>query len=387
MSSEPNKDKPIFPGAAIFEPIEDRNLPLLKALIGRGVDLTARNSNGDTALHLAAAEIGNPDIVRMLLEAGADVNGTGAGGAIPLHQAADGDIRQLLQEWTGDHGGKVAQEVRRINRWGSRLDRMGGDGYTGTGGGTAMEVDDKAAGPALAEDNLGTDLIHLAYAIKNIRGYMELKVEVGHTALLRRTEHGDLPAIMALIKGGASLNAQYRGGETALQLAARNGQTEIVTALLAGGARPDTVGHRGTTALHLAADNGHAETVAALIMGGASIEATNLEDSTALHLAAQNGHAETVTLLLVNGAEVEVMSDDGRTALHMAAIVGGMKTAEILLDHGARIEDRSKTGTAFQIVSKRGDTEFAEMLAVRRALTTSTSRLRYTMINRLGLDD
>lgn len=436
MSSESNEDKPIFPGAAIFEPIEDRNLPLLKALIGRGVDLTAKDSNGDTALHLAAAEIGNSDIVRMLLEAGANVNGTGTEGAIPLHQAADSDIRQLLQEWKGDHGGKVAQEVRRIDRRGSRLERGGVDRDTGTGGGATMGVDDMAAEPALADNHPGMDLIHLAYAIKNIRGYMELKDEDGRTVLLQRAEHGDLPAVIALIKGGASLNAQYCGGETALQLAAKNGKTEIVTALLVGGAKPDTVGHRGTTALllaaleghtdtvtaliaggaqtvainerrstalHLAADKGHAETVTALIMGGVAIEATDREDSTALHLAAQNGHAETVTillvnraelgamskdgmtalhlaaqnghteivtLLLVNGADARVMSNDGRTALHMAAIDGRVKTAEILLDHGARIEARSKDGTAFQMASKQGYHEFAEMLAARGAQTT-----------------
>jgi ankyrin repeat protein len=44
---------------------------------------------GDTALHVAAAAH-SPDVVRALLEAGADVNAKNRRGAQPLHYAADG---------------------------------------------------------------------------------------------------------------------------------------------------------------------------------------------------------------------------------------------------------------------------------------------------------
>lgn len=52
MTSEPAENKAVFPGKAIFCPIEDGNTPLVKALIKRGIDLTAQDINSDTALHL-----------------------------------------------------------------------------------------------------------------------------------------------------------------------------------------------------------------------------------------------------------------------------------------------------------------------------------------------
>lgn len=73
VTSEPATDRPVFPGEASFDPIIDRNTPLIRALIARGVDLTARK-NGDTALHVAAAQAVNSEVVAWLLEAGSDID-------------------------------------------------------------------------------------------------------------------------------------------------------------------------------------------------------------------------------------------------------------------------------------------------------------------------
>lgn len=73
----PVGEMPIFPGEALFDPIEDRNMPLVAALLKRRVDLTVKNTDGNTALHVAAAQIGGAEIATKLLEAGADVNAIG----------------------------------------------------------------------------------------------------------------------------------------------------------------------------------------------------------------------------------------------------------------------------------------------------------------------
>lgn len=101
VTSEPATDRPVFPGEAIFDPINDRNSPLIRALIARGVDLAARK-NGDTALHVAAAQVQNSEVVAWLLEAGSDIDAIGAGGATPLHYAArtgDENTVRLLLRW------------------------------------------------------------------------------------------------------------------------------------------------------------------------------------------------------------------------------------------------------------------------------------------------
>lgn len=78
LTSEPGRaDQPAFPGEAMFDPIKNRNRPLVMALLNRGVDLTATNQDGDTALHVAAALADNADVATQLLQAGADINAIG----------------------------------------------------------------------------------------------------------------------------------------------------------------------------------------------------------------------------------------------------------------------------------------------------------------------
>jgi ankyrin repeat protein len=54
-----------------------------------GATVDAKDSAGDTALHWAAAENTNVEIISCLLEAGADVNATDKYGWLPIHTAAE----------------------------------------------------------------------------------------------------------------------------------------------------------------------------------------------------------------------------------------------------------------------------------------------------------
>jgi len=67
--------------------------PLLKILLDRGLDVNAKDAEGDTSLHRALG-IGRTDIVAMLLEKNANVNSSNKSGDTPLMLAA-GD-KQLL---------------------------------------------------------------------------------------------------------------------------------------------------------------------------------------------------------------------------------------------------------------------------------------------------
>jgi len=69
---------------------------MARALLTRGADIRARNRRGAEPLH--AATIGNPvsstwnpvdqcDVIRFLVESGADPNAAAAGGVTPLHRA------------------------------------------------------------------------------------------------------------------------------------------------------------------------------------------------------------------------------------------------------------------------------------------------------------
>lgn len=110
VTSVPATDRAVFPGEAIFGPIMNRNGPLVKALVERGIDLTTTNTAGQTGLYLAT-QLCDVELMTMLLEAGADVNAPSMAGSTPLHCAAETgqvDVVQLLL----DHGADVAAKDR-----------------------------------------------------------------------------------------------------------------------------------------------------------------------------------------------------------------------------------------------------------------------------------
>lgn len=78
---------------------------MIRALLTQGGDINARNSHGQTLLHLAANQ-GNSDVVRLLLEQGALVDVVeNISGYTPLHCAAghgNADLCELLIRYGAD---------------------------------------------------------------------------------------------------------------------------------------------------------------------------------------------------------------------------------------------------------------------------------------------
>jgi uncharacterized protein len=81
---------------------EDRP-DMIRLLIAAGADVDARNVNGHTPLHLAAY----PDAVRALVDAGADLEARANDGGTPLHLAAETPDRGDVMAALLDAGAKV----------------------------------------------------------------------------------------------------------------------------------------------------------------------------------------------------------------------------------------------------------------------------------------
>lgn len=64
------------------------NLEILKTLLSAGADVKAKNKDGATSLHYAAASNSNPEIVTALLKAGIDINEGDKDKTTPLMNAA-----------------------------------------------------------------------------------------------------------------------------------------------------------------------------------------------------------------------------------------------------------------------------------------------------------
>lgn len=308
ITSEPaTAGKPIFPGQAMFPPVEDSNEPLVTALIARRIDSTTTNHDGDTALHMAAAKASNLRIVSKLINAGWDVNAVGNQGATPLHCAArtrDVEVVRLLLHHEANVGAKddrgftplkLAEEIqcedlvvllqdatdlvaRLVQVRRLAMDNISSHDLD------SQAVDDEEQTPLHVDDE-GRNPLH-------------------RTAWDRLTE-----TVKYLVAGGVVPNRYSKNWKTPLHFAAEHGDTEIVTTLLAGGANPDSSAHRlSSTPLHLAAKNGHTETVSALLAGGASVDRLDDNMDTPLHLAAGGRHRDTVSVLLAAGASLDLVN-------------------------------------------------------------------------------
>ena len=90
----------------------------METLLARGADVTARsrNSTDNMPLHAAIAGRRDAEVIRRLVEAGADVNARAGGGWTPLHLAASrGDV--ALMDYLLAHGaraGAAADDGRGI---------------------------------------------------------------------------------------------------------------------------------------------------------------------------------------------------------------------------------------------------------------------------------
>ena len=75
----------------LFAAFRNENPNVLKALLDAGADLNARISTGNTPLHLVAENNVNPEVLTVLLDAGADATAVNEDGETPFDLAKDNE--------------------------------------------------------------------------------------------------------------------------------------------------------------------------------------------------------------------------------------------------------------------------------------------------------
>jgi ankyrin repeat protein len=278
-----------------------------------------------TALCEVAAT-GHLDVVRLLLDHGADPSLARRFGYSPLMAAA---------------GSGHVGVVRELGARGAALDAA--DPATGV---TAYHMACGANQPecvaALVEVGCDTRI-----KAKDGNTGKQLAEQKGHTAVLERLRE----AVMARLGAGAAPEpaatsaAAVGAGAKALWDAARAGDVAEVGRLLDGGAEADALSSARTpdgcsyqsTALGQAASAGHLDVVQLLLDRGTDPSLAN-SDVTPLMAAARRGHLDVVRLLLDRGADPSLADGDGDTPLMMAAWSGHVGVVRELVARGAALD-------------------------------------------------
>jgi ankyrin repeat protein len=254
---------------------------------------------------LSASSAGDLEIVRALVESGADVNAGDLFGNTPLIYAAAGGhlplVRWLLTKSVKVNAkNQIGMTARqRAQMQGHRevvalLKRYG--------------AEDEARGVAYGAG-----------------------AAVGTLDLLQAASDGNSQGVRACLATGAYVNAKNAEGWTALMITTLKGYREIVCILLEHEqVEINARSHHGWTALRYAVSVGDAETMRILLAAGADVNAPDHDGWTALMQAAGEENFECLELLLAKGAEVLAKNKIGETARDIAAHKGFTKIVELM---------------------------------------------------------
>ncbi|NXH11485.1 TANC1 protein, partial [Bucco capensis] len=166
----------------------------------------------------------------------------------------------------------------------------------------------------------------------------------GETALTAAAGRGKLEVCELLLERGADVTRANRRGIPPLLCAVRQGYWQIARLLVEHGSDVNLSDKQGRTPLMMASSEGHLSTVEFLLSEGAAIASLDKEGLTALSWACLKGHREVVQYLVEKGAATDQTDKNGRTPLDLAAFYGDADTVQYLIEKGAVIEHVDHSG-------------------------------------------
>jgi hypothetical protein len=136
--------------------------------------------------------------------------------------------------------------------------------------------------------------------------------------------------IEAIAGAGVSLDEVDAEGDLALSIALDSHARETVLALVRNGASPNAQGTGGFSPMTLMAERGDQANLALLVKAGAHVGQMDGNGHSALHFAVHRGHADCVRLLLSAGADPRQKTRQGFDAFDIARAQGHAGLIEVL---------------------------------------------------------
>ena len=337
----------------------------------RRIDADATGPGRESQLSLAC-KAGSVDLVRTLVEGGADVNSMAQPLKLSpfLESAERGDlpILEILLPKANpektDRAGRTALHLAALNGhveavqaiaaifeggWHARRDQEGCTAlHLAASQGQLAAVESLLAhiDPRL-RDNQGDTALHVATALNYLeivraiitkdRNLVECRDELGRMCSHIAARYGNKDLLHK------SIDPQFRTREDRqgllpLHYAARFGKTEIIDLLL-DGIDPNVADHFGWTPLHMAAQSGYTETVTKLLEAHASpLPHSSSPLGTPFHVAAEAGQTSVLELLSTSLRAASIDENFWESVLFAATSNAQFETALSVLD----IRERGK---------------------------------------------
>ncbi|KAG8559902.1 hypothetical protein GDO81_017483 [Engystomops pustulosus] len=333
------------------------NVKVSRLLILAGANVNYRTEVLNNApIVCVQAHLGHEEMVSLLLEYGAFVDGPSESGMTPLcYAAASGhyNIMSLLCK----KGAKV-----------DHIDKKGQSALVHSALRGHCDILKYLLNCDWASSNQQPNYVRRSHALQQARtaaasmGHTEVvrcllvhdkdyPIDInendtlwGETALTAAAGRGKLEVCELLLDHGAILSRVNRRGISPLFCAVRQGHWQVARLLMQHGCDVNLCDKQGRTPLMVAACEGHCGTVEFLLSEGADIAALDKEGLTALSWACLKGHKAAVQCLVERGSTIDQMDRNGRTPLDLAAFYGDAEIVQYLVDSGAMIEHMDYSG-------------------------------------------
>lgn len=374
---------------ALMTAIRSGRVAAVRTLLGLGANPNAKESwHEQTALMWAAAE-NQPEIVKALIEAGADVSARAKvlPGQPPrprnsetAFQAAHsnfpkGGFTPLL--FAAQYGAGAAAGV--LADAGANLNDADPDGITPLmmaivnghydvaallvdKGADVNKVDKSGRGPLFFAVDMNT--LEWLFSRPNPEPSGDMDPVAMTKFLLERgaNPNARLTARGFLLHHNSSGNANLTAGSTPFMKAASTSDVTLMRMLLEHGADPNITTQDHTTPMMAAAG-----------LNWADISSLGSEEAT----------IEAMRLMIERGADVNAFNDLGETALHGAAQRGADKVVQFLADQGATLDAKNRRGRTpmDEAIGQANESDNAD---VRRPERKSTQALLRQLLERRG---
>ena len=321
--------------------IRGKHYKALRMLLEVG-EPQARTSRAIHALH-NAAELGDAELVGHLLNSGVDIDAPDTNGYTPLMTAIGRFADLECMSFLPDRSEGRAEVVRLLLERGADVHLAAASGHSA--GLTAMYCaagqgylplvsqlqDAGAAIPLSIAAMLGdTDRVRLLLAQGESPNLPDFE---GATPLHYAAERGYTEIVRLLTEQNADLFVKNHGDESPLYLAAYKGHIDTARALLHAGAGRE----QEACVLSHAASAEHRDMVLLLLEAGWDVDGDVTEGLTPLMEAAVSDLPEMVHLLAAQGAGVNLANPSEYTALMCAAQHNRLAAGRALIEVGADI--------------------------------------------------
>ncbi|XP_076253776.1 uncharacterized protein LOC143192364 isoform X4 [Rhynchophorus ferrugineus] len=316
--------------------------------------------HGQAALHVAA-RLGQAQVVKVLLESGANADQADIDGWTPLRAAAWGGHTEVV-EMLVRHGcalDSVDAENRtalRAAAWSGHeeivkilLQNGANVNLTDHEGRTAL-----IAAAYMGHSEIVDHLLDYGADINHADADGRTALSVAALCAPRTPGRSGVSVVSTLLERGATVDHKDKEGMTPLLVASFEGHKDVCELLLENEADVDHCDHSGRSPLWAAASMGHAPVVALLLFWGCCIDSMDSEGRTVLSVAAAQGCVEVVRQLLDRGLDEQHRDNSGWTPLHYSAFEGHLDVCEALLEAGARLDETDNEGKAPLALAAQG---------------------------------